>query len=422
MDLKPSTAYHSFPVKLVNGIERTLNFVGVAEADLDEEALVATARRETGLDHFGDESFRPGLGELLNSLRTEANLNPFGRRFAPKPIIRSLKNRLWANACFEAHPEILERKLPAPVIIVGPARSGTTRLQRMLAADVRFQHLKAWEGFNPAPRGGSPDSGKAARRGEAVKLLRMRQRLYPGADATHPMDADAAEEEILLLNHSFCGLSPLAFYNIPGYYRWLLAHDRSDAYRYLANQMKLISWSRGDDASRPWVMKTPQHMLDLDVLVKVFPDAKLVFIHRDPLKTVASSFSLAWHLAVQNTDRPCRPAIRDIWLDLCEQMARRCMRTREALPAAGQLDVHYADMNQDWRDVMRRIYCFCEMEFTPAAEHAMEAWLHRSESENRHGRHRYSLEDYGTSRTEVDERMRFYRERYAISYEGEAAR
>jgi len=418
MDTTPSTRYHPPMVRRFNRIRRALNFFGLARIDLSEEGLLAEARRQTGLDRFGDRSFEPGLRMLLAAIGREACLTPFGRMAARTHILRSLRNRLWAHACFEANPEILERRIVAPLVVVGPPRSGTTRLQRMLAADSRFQHMKAWEGFNPAPRAGWPQSGATARHEEAVRFLGARKRLNPGADAVHPMEADWAEEETLLLNHSFCGISMLGFYNIPGYYRWFLDHDRSDAYRYMADLMRLISWSRGETESRPWVMKTPQHMLDLDVLLKVFPDARLVFIHRDPVKTAASTLSLGWHFAVQNTDLPCRGAIRDTWLDLCEQMARRCIRVRETLSADRQLDIHYEAMNRDWRGVMHRIYGHCEMEFTAAAEQSMADWLTHSERENRHGGHRYAFSDYGTSRAEVDERMMFYRDKYAIPYEG----
>jgi hypothetical protein len=378
---------------------------------------MARARRETGLERFGDESFRPALRRLIESLRGEANLNPFGRHMAPLPLLRALKNRLWANACFEAHPEILRRRIAAPLVIVGPVRSGTTRLQRLLAADPRFQSLSAWEGFSPAPRRPLPDADRIARRREASKLLRARRRFYPGADTTHPMDTDWPEEEILLLNQSFCGLSPLGFYHVPSYGRWLLDHDRAHAYRYMANLIRLIAWSRGSPEDTPWVLKTPQHLLDLDLLVRVLPEAKLVFIHRDPVKTVASTLSLAWHLAVQNTDLPCRGTTRDTWFDLCETMARRAMATRDSLGGVPQLDVYFEEMNRDWRAAMRRIYEFAGLEFSPEAEDAQASWLAGSERENRHGGHRYSLADFGLTRQDVDARMMFVRERYGIAYE-----
>lgn len=418
MDTKPSTYYHPFPSKLFNWGSKALNTIGLAKIDLSERTLTATAQQETGLERFGDESFLPGLRALMNSLETEARLNPFGRFYAKTNILGSLKNRLWANACFEAHPEIRQRKIVAPIVIVGPHRSGTTRLQRMMSADSRLQHLKTWEGFNPAPRPGLPDFGKEVRREEVRKALGAIDRFYPGAFIGHPMDADWAEEEMLLLNHSFCSFSILGSYHVPSYYQWFLKHDKTDAYRYMADLMRLISWSNGEPESKRWVLKNPQHMLDLDVLMKVFPDAKVVFTHRDPLKTVASVMSLMWHYAVQHTDVPVRAGMRDVWMDFCENAARRCMQMREIIPASQQLDVYYEDMNKNWRVVMRRVYEFAGVEFTPGVEQALNGWLEHSENENRHGGHRYSLDDFGITKKEVDARMMFARERYAIPYEG----
>lgn len=412
MDTKPSTCYHSPTVKQFN-LEHPADMGAI---DLSEAALIAAAREETGLERFGDESFLPALRVLLDAVETESKLNPFGRFIAKTRTLGSLKNRLWADACFEAHPEIRQRKITAPIIIIGPHRSGTTRMQRMLAADPRLQYLTTWEGINPAPRLDWPKLGKAARHEEARQMIAGRQLAYPGSMA-HPMDADWPEEEMLLLNHAFCSFSALGLYTIPSYYRWFLDADKTSSYRYMADLMRLISWSRGDSEDKRWILKNPQHMLDLDVLLKIFPDAKLVFTHRDPLKTVGSVMSLMWCFAVQHTDMPCRAQIKDVWLDFCEQMVRRCMRTRESLSAAQQLDVHYEDMNRDWRAVMRRVYDFAGMEFTAETEQALGGWLAKSEREGLHAGHRYALEDFGATRDEVDARMRFYRERYAIPYE-----
>ncbi|WP_158597864.1 sulfotransferase family protein [Noviherbaspirillum saxi] len=418
MDNKPSTHYQPPFVTKFNRSTRLWNLFGQKKIDLSEESLIAAARAETGLERFGDESFLAPLRMLLQSLETEADLNPFGRFNARMRTIRSLKNRLWANACFEAHPEILAQNIETPIVIVGPHRSGTTRLQRMMATDTRLQHLKTWEGFNPAPRPGQPEMGKQARREEVRQFLDMGKQIYTGGHIAHPMDADWPEEDMLLLNHSFCGFSVLGMFHVPSYYRWFLDYDKTEVYRYTAKLMKLISWSRGDGADKRWVLKNPQHMLDLDTLLKVFPDARLVFTHRDPLKTVGSVMSLMWYFAVQHTDVPCRARTRDVWMDFCEQAARRAIDAREQIPAAQQMDVHYDDMNRDWRAAMHRIYAFAGMEFTPQGEQEMQAWLSASESENLHGGHRYALEDFGTSADEVDRRMMFVRERYAIAYEG----
>lgn len=414
MDILLSTHYHSPVAKQFNSEHRGSSL----EIDLSEDILIAEARRETGLERFGDEDFLPAMRSLLNAVNNEAQLNPFGRNNARMRTLRSLDNRLWANACFEAHPEIIQRKIAAPVIIVGLHRSGTTRLQRMMATDPRLQYLKTWEGFNPAPRLGLPEMGKAERREEVRRFFSHGQEIYPGAFTAHPMDADWPEEEMLLLNHSFSGFSPLGLFHVPSYYRWFLEDDKRAAYRYMAELMKLISWSHGEPENKRWLLKNPQHMLDLPTLMKTFPDAKLVFMHRDPIKTVGSIMSLTWYYAVQHTDLPCRAQIRDVWMDFYEQMARRCIAARKHIPAAQQLDVHYADMNRDWRTEMRRIYEFAGIEFSADAESAMAGWLAESEREGLHSGHRYALEDFGTTAEEVDARMKFYREHYAIPYEG----
>lgn len=409
-DTKPSSDYHSPGVQALNA---TTN---VQLSDLTVEALMAAAREQTGLERFGNDCFLPGLQALLASVKSDASLNAFGRLNLQQNAIGFLKNRLWANACFEAHPEILQRKIEAPIIIVGPHRSGTTRLQRMMATDVRLSHLRTWEGLNPAPRLGQPGLGNTERHNEIKQALRAADELYPGAFLGHPMDADWAEEEMHLLDNSWCGFSPLGLYaGVDSYYQWFLNHDKTAAYRYMADLLKLISWARGEPDGKRWVLKNPQHMLNLDTLLAVFPDAKIVFTHRDPVKTVASTMSLMWHYAVQHTDENCRAQVRDLWLDFCEQSAQRSIVQRAAIPQAQQLDIHYEAMNRDWRATMRRLYDFAGMVFSGEAEQAMADWLEHSESH--HGGHRYSLGDFGLSAEEVDARMMFARQRYGIAYE-----
>lgn len=421
MDDRPSSFYHPQEVRDFNGQMRAKNAAGLDIIDLSEQSVVAAARRDTGLDCFGDACFEPGLRMVLRSAEEEAHLNPFGRKFMRDMSVAWLKNRLWANACFEAHPEILQRKISAPIVIVGLPRSGTTRLQRMLSADPRLQFMRVWEGLNPAPRLGLPDLGRAARYAEVEETLGARMRLNPGATSAHPQHPDWAEEELMLLNHSFCGLFPVAFLDTPSYHKWICESDRSDAYRYMASLMKLLSWSRGDAESKRWIMKTPQHMLDLRALIEVFPDAKLVFALRDPIKTVGSALSLAWNYSLLYSDLPRRASIRDAWLFFCEKLARTSMEVRATLPASQQLNVFYEDMNRDWRGVMKQIYEFADVELTPAAEQALAGWLADSGQKHRYGAHRYALKDYGVTAEEIDARMQFYRERYAIPYEKKSA-
>lgn len=416
-DGAPSTRCHPLPIKAFNLVSRALNRIGLGRVSLDEAELLQLAQRQTGLSDFGDMAFLEPLRVLLRALETEAGLNPFGRLHARSGIVDSLKNRLRAEACLRAHPEIRQRPIVAPIIIVGPVRSGTTRLHRLLAADPRLQFLTAWEGFNPAPWLDQPELGRTKRRGEVDKFLRVGQRLNPQAFAAHPMGTDEAEEEILLLNHAFCGLSASLLYDIPSRTRWLLQHDKRAAYRDMADMLRLIGWARGEAGNKRWVLKTPQHMLDLPALLAAFPDARLVFTHRDPVRTVASTMSLAWNFGVHNVDRPLRTIVRDTCLTLCEQMASRCIADRRHIAATQQLDVYYEDTNHDWRSQLQRILAFADLPWTADTEKAMAEWMDTSNREKRHAAHRYAAQDFGISPEDIDARLMFYRRQYAVPYE-----
>lgn len=419
MEAPRYTDDHSEAVKKFNDDARARHAAGEAEPDLSEENLLATARRETGLEDFGEnENFRPALRALLHSLETEAQLNPFGRFRARSFLLAPLKNRLWATACFKEHPEILERKIVAPICIVGAHRSGTTRMHRMMSCDQRLQHLKTWEGVNPAPRlHTTPDNGLAAREQEVRNGMELRNRMYPVGIQAHPMSADWAEEEMLLLNHAFMNFQFFGNFPIPSFYQYFLHADKTHAYEYMVKLMKLISWSRNDPEDKRWILKNPQHMMNLELLFTMFPDAKMVFAHRDPVKALASTLSLMWNFAKQHSDRPLREPVKQIWGDFCLEGARRCMVAQKNVPPSQLLNVYYAQMSQDWRGVMRRIYEFAGIEFTSQAEQALGDWLVVSEKENFHGGHTYSLEDFGLSAAEVGASMQFVRDEYGIAPE-----
>jgi hypothetical protein len=133
-----ATDYHRKPIRALNAVLRGANALGLARFSLQQDNLIAAARKATGLNDFGDESFFDPMQRLITALETEADLNPLGRYMNRTNILRLLKHRLYAQDLLRRHPEILDRTIPDPVVVVGLARSGTTRLHRLLASDARF--------------------------------------------------------------------------------------------------------------------------------------------------------------------------------------------------------------------------------------------------------------------------------------------
>ena len=181
--------------------------------------------------------------------------------------------------------------------------------------------------------------------------------------------------------------------------------------------MKIISWFRNDPQDKPWVLKTPQHMQDLDALLHVFPNARLVCPHRDPVKVVGSSCSMTWNGIVRDSDSVTPDWVGQEWLNKTERMLHKTLRVRQDMVTPQkQYDVQYADITDDWQGALQGIYDFLDLPFSDEARGNMQAWFD-SNQQHQHGKHKYSLADFGLDEQEVDRRLMFYRKRFDIPYE-----
>jgi hypothetical protein len=419
--LPRATHFHRKPIRLLNGLLRGLNALGVARISLDENTLLAKAQKETGLSNFGDERFVEPMRVLLQSLETESDLNPVGRFLNRANILRLLKHRLYVEDLLKRHPEILERTMPDPVVIVGLARSGTTRLHRLMAADERFLHLEAWETVNPVPY---PESFAARNNGTVDPRITaidqgLKAVLYmaPQIAAVHPLGTHEIEEEVGLIQHGFSSQIFELQAKVPSFGEWLMSHDQIAAYEYMVVLMKIISWYRNDPQDKPWILKTPQHMQDLDALMRVFPNAKLICSHRDPIKCVGSACSMTWNAILRDSDSVSAAWVGQEWFRKTERMLKKTMKIRqETVPEENQYDIQYTDIGADWQQAIQCIYDFLELPMTAQAKTSMQAWVDAN-GQHKHGAHKYSLANFGLDRDEVDQRLMFYREHFNIPYE-----
>ena len=372
--------------------------------------------RTYALDDFGDPWFEKPLDVLLQSARDEARLNAAGDLSAMKTLHHLLRDRLYAQMWFDRHPEILARPIRKPVVIVGPMRSGTTRLHRLLSSDRRFAHLRSFETSSPVPR---PDFEEvlAGRRDDfrpvlAKRILKVARLANPRTLSIHPTGPFEPEEELGLLASSFYGMKFEAQWRVPTFARWCEDESAVAAYRHMANLLRLIGWSQQESSLRPWILKTPQHMLDLPALMEVFPDARLIFSHRDPKSVVGSAASLAWNQTIIYADdvRP-EPHGRE-WLRKTELMIERMRAARDHIPRDQMIDVQFDDMDKDWPASMQRIYDFLGLDIAPAMP-GMETYVARTASAKRIP-HAYSLQEFGLSEGEVYERFADYIRTYAV--------
>ncbi len=409
--------------RFIDVVDKTIRvgrkFGLIDPARLDKEVLLNEAVEATGLDDFGDRWFEGPFEALLSSVKHEARLNAAGDLSAMKQFHHILRDRLYAQMWFKRHPEILARPLKNPVVIVGPMRSGTTRLHRMLASDQRFAYLRSFETISPVPR---PDFEQVLE-GEkedfrpklAARIMKIARLANPRTLSIHPTGPYEPEEELGLLVSSMWSMKHDAQWHVPSYARWCDGVSAVPAYRHMADLLRLIGWSQQESSLRPWILKTPQHMLDLPALLEVFPDARLIFTHRDPQQVVGSAASLAWNQTIIYSDDVDVERTGRFWFDKTAQMVERMRAARDAIPEERMIDVQYDDMETDWRSTMERVYRFLDLDMAPALS-GMEDYLARS-AELKRTPHQYSLEEFGLAKDQVYERFSDYISTYRVPVE-----
>ncbi|TIX52097.1 sulfotransferase [Alteraurantiacibacter aquimixticola] len=383
---------------------------------LDKQLLMEEASERTGLSDFGDPWFERPFDVLLDALHCEARLNPAGEWAAKAQFLKLLDDRLWAQQWFAEHPEILARPLPRPVIVVGIMRSGTTRMHRLLSADRRFSHLRQFETISPVPRPGFTHGGKDSRITLAKRIGMVAKLSNPKTLDIHPTGAMQPEEELGLLVNSMWSMKHEAQWFVPSYGRWCEEQDPKPAYLQMARLLQLIGWAQQSSSLRPWILKTPQHMMDLPTLLELFPDARLVFTHRDPVAVVGSAASLAWNQTIIYSDHADPHVIGEEWLRKTRVMIERMRKARDSIPAERMIDVHFDEMDSDWRGAMGRVYDFLGLDITPTLP-AMADYQRRTGSGKRR-RHVYSLSEFGLTEARVAEELGDYVATYGITREG----
>jgi hypothetical protein len=401
------------PVRAAIGAWRIAQRAGVGRVPLGEDSLVAAARRATGLHDFVDDSFREPMRRMLRSLEEEAHLHPLGRMALRESLVSALVSRLRLEDLTARNPEIATMPVEAPVFVVGLQRTGTTMLHRLLTCEPRLRSMAAWEALNPAPFPGGTDRQGVDRRVRKARTAEAALRyLAPELFAIHPVEADAPEEDIHLLDITFMSPAIDAIMPVPEYQAWFSEVDQLPAYRYMHRMIQLLLWQRNGR----WLGKTPHHLEHLDELLTVYPDAKIVITHRDPARTVASFCSMMAHSRAMFSDEVDPDAIGAQFGAKAVRAIERLMDVRSRVSNESFLDVIYQDVVTDPLKEVRRVCDFIGIDLMPETEATMQQWR-VDNKQTKHGTHRYQLEDFGLSRSAIDPNFEAYREKFGVPIE-----
>ena len=376
---------------------------------INANEILDQAKSETGLSDLGEPLFLEGLNRLIDSINNEANLNEIGIQAQPIRIQGLLSNRLRFEEDLKKFPEILDQQIIAPIVIVGLPRTGSTMTHRLLASDPNHTAMLWWEGRYPALLPGEKRGDIEARMELGKAEVDAVVAASPEALDIHPWDYKGADEEILLLEHNFLSTVPESFMALPSYSEWIEEQDHTLAYEDLKKFIQYLQWQNPGREKKRWVLKSPHHLGFIDKMISVFPDAKIIQTHRDPIKTVPSFCSMCANLFEPLTTNFDKVFIGKHWSNKLTRALNHCMNISEQHPD-NFLDLEFLNMIKDPIDEMKKIYEFIGEPFGEKTEVAMEAW--REENKHEMGAHKYSLEEYDLTESQINNNFAKYQQKY----------
>lgn len=374
--------------------------------DLAPANLMAQVQAQTGLADWGDDHFREGMQRLLEACINEANLSFQGQQWLQHDLHHWLTNRLQIQATLKASPEILEVPVQRPLFILGLPRTGSTLLHRLLAQDENGRVPVLWELSRPAPPPRPETRATDPRIAQvAEEIAHTIQRLIPDMATKHLIDVEAPEECNSLFQDCFACYATGIFYYVPTYLAWLRQQDFTAAYQYYKMQVQILTYHY---PGRTWISKNPDHMLGIDAILKVFPDAAIVYLHRDLNEVFGSVCSVQHSLLNMWRKTPFVPQeVGNIALNMLAPTVDRALLERKQANPAHFYDLHYADLTADPLGAVQRIYDHFGYELSPASCAQMQSWLAQNK-QHKHGEHHYKLEDFGLTLGAVHERLADY--------------
>ena len=377
----------------------------------EREALMAAASDATELDDFGDTDFYEPLDVLLGALDSEARLDQRTRAAAESTIVGLLVKRLRLVDDRARNPSIADEVITAPIVILGLPRTGSTLLHALMGQVDGLRTPLFWEMNLPSP----PPEAATFTTDPRIAQVQASVDLLPSEMLErHPIAASRPEQCNLLSDWSFLHQALLAYYEIPSYWYYLLNADYTPAFEAHRRMLQQLQWHNPGR----WVLKYPKHLIALPTLLATYPDAGLVWTHRDPAVVLPSVASFTGYIRAQSDPDydPVRFGLE--WAALEELVLDRGLAARDEMPDAERqiLDVHYGDLMADPVGTVGAICDYFGVEYA-APSRARVAGFVEAHPRNEHGVHRYEPEDFGFDVAGLHRRFGSYMRRFDIQPE-----
>ena len=383
---------------------------------LTEDSILAAAREATGLSEFGPDDFRERLAVLLADWNGDTRAFALKRQFLLDYAIRYASNRLLIHDLLKRHPEIHDEQIERPIIVVGMPRSGTTHLLNLLGADSRLASTPLWRTYAPVPNPKEPINadGSDPRYTRVAEKWEAQLASNPLSAAMHAMEPDHFHEDVELMGPNFAGYNFEWLARSPAFRDHYLSHDQTEHYLYMKTVLKIFQWQDAQAGlpRRRFVTKCPQHLEQLPVLKRVFPDATVAITYRDPVEVIQSAITMIAYGERMSYPTIDTQGLLEYWTDRVEKLLRACVRDRHLWPEAQSVDVPFDAFMKDDMKVVREVRRKAGLPETDQANRDVADYI-ESHPRGKYGQIVYHLErDFGISPAKLRERFEFYYEAY----------
>ncbi len=363
----------------------------------DADHLMAEARAIAGIDVLDRGAVAP-LGRLVESLNAESELHEGGAVGMRNKLLRILANRLRMQRDFDAHPEIHDQVVKAPMIITGIPRTGSTKMQKLFSASGDFNYLPMWQTSHPSLITDEHRESPQQRIDAGLALEAWLEQASPDMKYCHPFLAMEPEEDAWILEHSLMSPVFLGFSRVDRYVQWMIREDVDLQFTFLRDTLKYLQWQGVADPEKRWILKCPMYNGIEPLLFRAFPDANLIMTHRSPVSSIPSGSRMLELFHHCYSNRP--PDLEGFYRGATSNL-RRHMKNRAKDPDMRITDVHYLDVVTDVEAAIRKMYDFISEDLSDRSMRAMLEW-NEANPKDAKGRHVYSLEQYGYTAEQIE--------------------
>jgi hypothetical protein len=381
---------------------------------LEAAAIIAEAEDRVGISD-SDAGVRVNLERLVDSLNRDSGLSADGVGLTRRHLANDTVNRLEGLKWLCDHPEIADEPIAAPVFLMGLPRSGTTYIQYLFDRDPRFRLIRTWESLTPSPPPGFDHESALRRKAEWAEKRRRDHPTFEGFDALHLIDEGGSDECHAFLEQSFGAAGLQNLFRVPDYFDYIMDElDLVETYRIHKRQLQLLQWR---SQPRPWALKYPNHVIAMNEILKVYPDARFVMTHRDPIQTLASISKMTFNLRGIRTGNTVDPArVGSEMMHFVQRHIARIMEFDRSDQGRRVVHVDYYALVNDPATALRRIFAGLGIDSPDDVVEAVRQWW-RANPKNARGRNDYTLEQWGLEVDAVAERFGDYTRRFDIPRE-----